>query len=82
MEKTMQVELPLDFNDIPLRVGDQVEVMSSWGTLQEPSWDTESAQTVRYLVLHIEDGLEYWGVQLTRWGSEYDPIYLRHAEEE
>lgn len=81
MEKTMQVELPLDFGGVPLRVGDQVEVMSSWGTLWEPSWNSD-VQTVRHLVLHIEDGLEYWGVRLNLWGEEYDPVYLRHAEEE
>lgn len=82
MEKTMQVEAPLDFGGVPLRVGDQVEVMSSWGTVWEPSWDSGSVQTVRSLVLHIEESGEYWGVRLNLWSEEYDPVYLRHAEEE
>lgn len=80
--RTMQVEAPLDFGGVPLRVGDQVEVMSSWGTVWEPHWDTESIQTVSELVLHIDETGEYWGALLDSRRREYVPEFLRHTGEE
>ena len=79
---SLRVSPPLDWGGAALGVGDTVEVMSEWGTVWEPHWDTGDPRTVRELVLHIDETGVYWGVLLDGRRREYGPEFLRHAGEE